>query len=146
MERRGLRIQLEAEHRRDQEEISPHGLAVAKGRIESRLDRLLTWHRSDEANERLAKHLDAHRDQLFTFLKDPEVEATNWPAEQAIRPAVINRKLSGGNRTERGAQAQAILMSVFRTCWQRDLDSIKLLVDLQRTTDPRRFASMALGP
>ena len=110
------------------------------------MDRLLTWHRTDEANERLAKHLDGHRDQLFTFLKNPEVEATNWPAEQAIRPAVVNRKLSGGNRTERGARAQAILMSIFRTCWQRDLDSIKLLVDFQRAIDPRHFASMALGP
>lgn len=132
--------------RRDREEISPHGLAVATGRLEGRLDRLLTWHRTDEANERLAKHLDCHRDQLFTFLKNPEVEATNWPAEQAIRPAVVNRKLSGGNRTERGARAQAILMSIFRTCWQRDLDSIKLLVDLQRAIEPRHFASMALGP
>ena len=33
------------------------------------------------------------------------VQATNWPAEQAIRPAVVNRKVWGGNRTEAGARS-----------------------------------------
>ena len=43
------------------------------------------------------------------------------PAEQAIRPAVVNRKSCGGNRTWQGAQTQAILTSLFRTCHQRHL-------------------------
>jgi transposase len=131
--------------RRDRKEVSPHGLAVATGKLEKRLDRLLTWTRSDEANERLAKHIDEHRGQIVTFLRNPDVEATNWPAEQAIRPAVVNRKLSGGNRTERGARVQSILMSIFRTCWQQGLNPIELLVNLQRTSDPRAFAATALG-
>ena len=29
----------------------------------------------------------------------PTLDATNWRAEQALRPAVVNRKVSGGNRT-----------------------------------------------
>ena len=41
--------------------------------------------------------------------------ATNWRAEQAIRPAVVNRKVWGGNRTQAGAEAQSILMSVLQT-------------------------------
>lgn len=52
------------------------------------------------------------------FLDKPWVDATNWRAEQAIRPAVVNRKVWGGNRTEAGAKAQGVLMSVLRTCWQ----------------------------
>jgi transposase len=43
-------------------------------------------------------------------------EPTNWKAEQAIRPAVVNRKVWGGNRTAAGANAQGVLMSVFETC------------------------------
>lgn len=35
----------------------------------------------------------------FTFLRESGIEATNWPAEQSIRPAVANRKVWGGNRT-----------------------------------------------
>ena len=47
---------------------------------------------------------------------DPRVEPTNWAAEQAIRPAVVNRKVWGGHRTAAGAKAQGVLMSVLETC------------------------------
>jgi transposase len=71
------------------------------------------------ANQALADHLWRHFPSWFTFLTDAAVEATNWQAEQAIRPAVVNRKVWGGNRTEAGAQAQGILTSVLRTCRQQ---------------------------
>ena len=60
----------------------------------------------------------------FWFLIQPGVEATNWRAEQAIRPAVVNRKVWGGNRTLHGADAQSILMSVLRTCHQLSRDAM----------------------
>ena len=65
---------------------------------------------------RLAKHLRNHAEQWFAFVTDPEIEATNWQAEQALRPAVVNRKVWGGNRTAAGAAAQGMLMSVLETC------------------------------
>lgn len=64
----------------------------------------------------LAKHPYQHPEHWFTFVFDPSVEPTNWKAEQAIRPAVVNREVWGGNRTRIGADAQGILMSVFETC------------------------------
>ena len=64
----------------------------------------------------LAKHLHKHLEQWFSFVFDPQVEPTNLKAEQAIRPAVVNRKVWGGNRTRTGADTQGILMSVFQTC------------------------------
>jgi transposase len=64
----------------------------------------------------LAKHLRNHFEQWFAFVFDPRIEPTNWKAEQAIRPAVVNRKVWGGNRTAAGAQAQGVLMSVIETC------------------------------
>ena len=64
----------------------------------------------------LAKHLWNHFEQWFAFVFDPRIEPTNWKAEQAIRPAVVNRKVWGGNRTAVGAKAQGVLMSVLETC------------------------------
>lgn len=116
--------------RRDAGQISAHGLAVARGRLCRRLERLLAWTRSPRANERFAAHLARHAHQLFTFLDDPAIPATNWPAEQALRPAVVNRKVWGGNRTSAGADAQAITLSFLRTCWQHGLDSLALLAQL----------------
>jgi len=54
------------------------------------------------ANQRLANHLRRERDAMFTFLYCPGLDATNYRAEQAIRPMVVTRKVWGGNRTEKG--------------------------------------------
>lgn len=122
--------------RRDREQISAHGLLVATGRIEARMDRLLKWRPTDEENRKLVKHLNNERDALFTFLKAPGVEATNWRAEQAIRPAVVTRKVWGGNRTWRGAHTQEVLMSVLRTCRQRDVSFYPLIIELLQSPTP----------
>jgi transposase len=71
-----------------------------------------------------------HGIHWFWFLIDPTIVATNYRAEQALRPAVVNRKVWGGNRTWLGAQAQGILMSVIRTCEQRASDPFAFLIDV----------------
>ncbi|MGB8030341.1 MAG: IS66 family transposase [Terracidiphilus sp.] len=63
-------------------------------------------HAAAPRNQRLARHLQQERDALFTFLYCPGLEATNWRAEQAIRPMVVTRKVWGGNRTPTGAHAK----------------------------------------
>jgi transposase len=128
-----LQAALALRDRRDAEELSPRGLRVAQGRLGARLDRLLAGAFTNEANRRLAKHLVNHRDALFLFLQRPDVEATNWPAEQAIRPAVVNRKSCGGNRSRDGAHSQAVLMSVLRTCHQQHRDPLWTCARLLRT-------------
>jgi hypothetical protein len=57
--------------------------------------------RTDTSEKR--REVLAERDVLVTFLTHPGTDATNWRAEQAVRPAVVNRKVWGGNRTWRGA-------------------------------------------
>jgi transposase len=79
--------------------------------------------RANAANNRLAAHLYGHGEQWFMFLLDPTIPATNYRGEQAIRPAVVNRKVWGGNRTRAGAQAQAVTMSVLQTCKQQAVDA-----------------------
>jgi transposase len=75
--------------------------------------------------------------QWFWFLIDPTIDATNYRAEQAIRPAVVNRKVWGGNRTWSGANTQSILMSVLRTCGQRSHNPFAFLLDALCRTQPQ---------
>jgi len=89
-----------------------------------------------DANRRLVKHLTNEADALFTFLGDPAIDATNWRGEQAIRPAVVNRKVWGGNRTWRGAATQGRIMSAIRTATQQGVDPIEFLIRLARAPDP----------
>lgn len=127
---------LELRDRRDAGLLSPHGLAVAIGRLEARRDRLLAWQPTVEENARFAKHLRNERDALFTYLKQPDVQATNWRAEHAVRYMVPLRKVFGGNRTWSGALTQQVLASVRRTSIQQGYDSAGLLVWASRSPVP----------
>jgi hypothetical protein len=77
--------------------ISRHGWTVVHGRLEHQLSDLIFPPKTNAANERLARHLWAHRDDLFTSLRQPRLDATNWRAELAIRFGVILRTVGGGN-------------------------------------------------
>ena len=112
--------------------MSEHGYAVACGRIEAAMDRLLAGTYTDPDNARLAKRLRKHRAALFTFLTRDDVDATNNLAEREVRPAVIARKLSAGNRTGAGAETHAVLASVLRTCRRRGRDILQTLGELIR--------------
>jgi transposase len=94
-----------------------------------RLDELIAAAWEDKDAKRLIKRLRRHRDDLFTFLDEPEVPFDNNHAERSIRPAVMIRKNSFGNRSERGADAQAVLMSVYRTLQQRGHAPLGTVVD-----------------
>jgi transposase len=98
--------------------VGPAEWESARDEYEGRLLPLLGRERPG-ANGALSNHILNHFASWFTFLSDPTVEATNWQAEQAVRPAVVNRKVWGGNRTEAGAAAQGVLSSVLRTCKQQ---------------------------
>ena len=91
------------------------------------LEQLAGGRFTNPSNQRLAGHLLKHSMHWFWFLIDPTIDATNYRGEQAIRPAVVNRKVWGGNRTWNGARWQSILTSVIQTCEQRVLRSFNFL-------------------
>ena len=125
--------------------ISAHGVDVARGHLFNQLCTLLGQPGTIPDVQRFARHLDVELPAIFNFLFDPTLDATNWRAEQALRPAVITRKVcGGGNRTRRGADTQQVLASVLRTAQQRNLDSTDLFTTLLRSPAP--IVSPALFP
>jgi transposase len=103
--------------------------ASRRARLTARLDELIATAWEDKDAKRLIKRLRRHRDDLLTFLDEPDVPFDNNHAERAIRPAVMIRKNSFGNRSNRGADTQAVLMSVYRTLQQRGHAPLKTVVD-----------------
>jgi transposase len=95
--------------------------------LTERAARLLLPARGDPLEEAVANRLRKQQDHLFTFLDHEAVEATNNLAERQLRPAVISRKLSAGNKTERGARTWEILASLAATYAQRRDSFIDLL-------------------
>ena len=72
----------------------------------------------------MANRLRKYGAELLTFVEFDSVPATNNHAEREIRPAVLMRKASYGNASERGAATRAVLMSVYRTLKRRGLDPL----------------------
>jgi len=107
--------------------------ASRRERITARFQELLDTLWQDKHAKRLIKRLRRHQNDLFTFLDQPDVPFDNNTAERAIRPAVIIRKNSYGNRSQRGADCQAVLMSIFRTLKQRGHDPIRTIIDALAT-------------
>lgn len=88
--------------------------------------RILSERQRKKDKARLGRWLRQHLSHLFTFLHS-EVPATSSGAEQAIRPAVVNRKVWGGNRTKQGAKVQSTLMSLLGTLALQRLDALDYL-------------------
>lgn len=139
-----LQSALALRQRRDQGQIGEPGLAIARGQLESQMDRLLATRPRAPQNRRLANHLAREREALFPFLSCPGLEATNWRAEQAIRPMVVTRKVWGGNRTPAGARTQSVLLSVLQTCRQQNLPAAPLLIRLLCSPRPHALTINAL--
>jgi transposase len=116
--------------------VSAHGLAVARGHLITRLAGRLGRPSPVPDVQRFARHLDRELPAMWAFLFDPTIDATNWRAEQAIRPAVVTRKVWGGNRTWAGADAQQTLASVIRTAQQRHLNPHALLASMLQSPAP----------
>lgn len=70
----------------------------------------------------LAKRILRHQDELFQFVRHPGVPADNNPAERALRPLVIMRKISGGSRSAEGSETRLTLFSLVSTWAARDLN------------------------
>jgi transposase len=105
---------------------------AARFDCETRLLELLAVERRNAANARLSAHLGNHFESWFTFLSDVAVPPTNALGEQAVRPAVVNRKVWGGSRTEAGAVAHGVLTSVLRTCHQGAQSAVDFVSDTLR--------------
>jgi hypothetical protein len=95
--------------------------------LESWIDRLLGEAVERAGEVRIRNRLAKQRPHLIGCLYDLAAEPTNNRAERSLRPAVIARKISCGNKTDRGRRTWQILASLAATCAQRGNDLIDYL-------------------
>ena len=102
-------------------------LKERRGHLEIWMDRLLDESVEHPGEARIRNRLRKQREHLIRCLYDLSAEPTNNRAERALRPAVIARKISCGNKTHRGRRTWQILASLAATCVQRKEDLIDYL-------------------
>jgi transposase len=122
---RCLRAVLALHHARST--MAPAAYARCVQHLQAWLDRLLDAPHEHAAAIRIANRLRKHRPHLLTCLYVEGVEPTNNLAERQLRPLVIVRKLSCGNKTNAGKRTLEILASLAATCRQRRQDFAQLV-------------------
>ena len=108
-------------------------LAKYRAVIERKLKSVLSETLTDKAPSdtlRLSRRLQRHWDEWFTFLSYPEVKPDNNDAERALRPIVVHRKVSGGARSDWGAELVAQMFSFLETVRLQGGDAIASLCEL----------------
>ena len=107
-------------------------------RLRTRLLNLARAYRNSEHADcqRLAKRVLKHRQELLVCLEVEGVEPGNNFAEQQVRPAVLMRKTSYGNRSERGQRVQEIVMSLIQTCRKRSVDFVEWATEALTAPEP----------
>ena len=118
---------------RKRDDFAPDKYRDRTDRLHQRLADLAAEEHDDGDTRRLTKRLRKYAEHLFTFLNYTDVPFENNFAERQIRPAVILRKNSQSNRSERGAATQSVLMSVYRTLKLRGLAPTKTIADALKT-------------
>jgi len=92
------------------------GLRKGKEDLEKRMATITKVKMINKKADALRKRLIRYKDEIFTFLVYPDiVDPTNNFSERQLRPSVISRKLSFGNKTKEGADRHAIMMSLIQT-------------------------------
>lgn len=109
---------------RKKDELSPQQFEQRKAKLYQRLDRIRRQDYTDQDCIRLCKRLTTHRDELFTFLDYEGVSPYNNHAEQQMRKPVLWRRRCQQNRSDRGTEAQSILMTIFRTAELQGLNPV----------------------
>lgn len=66
-------------------------------------------------SQQLVARFRRHWSEWFTFLSYPGVKPDNNDAERALRSVVIQRKVSGGARSDWGGQLVAMMFSFLET-------------------------------
>ena len=122
-----FRLAIHRAHQRDQGELWGAAYTAAVRKIEATCDGLLATPVAGGEASRLWVRFREHRNSLFVFLYDPAVPPTNNASEQALRHSVVHRKVTGGFRSDWGADAHALVATILDTARKRGEDLLTTL-------------------
>jgi transposase len=96
-------------------------------RLEHDLNQVMVLAPKQRDGRRLRNRYGKVREYLFTFLTHPEVTADNNGSERELRPTATYRKVTGGFRSDWGADLFAAVRSVIGTAKRRGLDAYQAI-------------------
>jgi transposase len=105
-------------------EMSPEAWTAKVEQLQRGVANLLDKSPAEPEEVRFRNRLERQRPHLLGCLDDPAAEPTNNRAERDLRPAVISRKISCGNKTVRGKTTWERLRSISVTAAKQGVDFV----------------------
>lgn len=102
-------------------------LAAYHSRLQARLDDLLKIVPITTAGLKLQRIIKRFRQNLFVFVTNRAIPATNNGSERALRPCVVFRKVTNCFRSEWGAELYANVRSVLETARRRGIGILRAI-------------------
>ncbi len=100
-----------------------------RNRLDRDLDAIMALGPTDRHGRRLRKRYGKVRGDLFTFLIHPDVPPDNNSSERELRPTATYRKVTGGFRSDWGADLFAGVRSVVGTAARAGVDAYAAIRD-----------------
>lgn len=85
------------------------------------------WHSTHRDGQRLRRRYGKLRSHLFTFLDHPELPADNNGSDRGLRPTATYRKVTGGFRSDWGADLFAGVRSIIGTAARRGVGAYQAI-------------------
>jgi transposase len=112
---------------RRRDRLADSTLKVYEADLEKRLDRLLALTPTVPAGRKIQRAVKRHRQHLFVFVTNRDIEPTNNGSERGLRPCAIYRKITNGFRSVWAAKHYADIRSVVETARRRGVRALKAI-------------------
>ena len=115
--------------------LKPPGIEKRREIIEEMkesLTRLVIDMKKNVSFKKFAEKIQNGMDYWFTCIEHLEVEPTNNYAEQALRELIVQRKIMGGLRSEKGAETLEVISTMIATWKKQDkplLETMKSYIE-----------------
>ena len=96
-------------------------------RLDRELNAIMALRPTNRHGQRLRKRYGKVRNSLFTFLEHPDAPPDNNGSERELRPTATYRKVTGGFRSNWGADLFAAVRSVVGTAARRGCDAYQAI-------------------
>ena len=107
--------------------LAPSTRREYRRRLECALDAVMALAPTHRDGQRLRRRYGKLRSHLFTFLDHPELPADNNGSERELRPTATYRKVTGGFRSDWGADLFAGVRSVIGTAARRGVGAYQAI-------------------
>jgi len=124
---------------------TPDQLRQASKRLPPAMAALTAKQMGNEDAERFRQRLLRHKDEVWTYLDRPQIEPTNNRAERQLRPCVIMRKVTFGNRSDTGTMNHAVLMSLMQTAKLNGANPLHILHLLTQQDNHQAAVQLLFG-